>query len=181
MTFIHGYPQEVQTFPFLSTYLHIWGHSCPTAYISENSCNSWHHSWALHGRKSLKQQPAPKREITTVYAQLNCELTTREPDSPKSLQMLMLMHVLGEKGGKKKLTLGIRACVCARHGVQTGSEPGSQQIHRLYQRRQDGIHSIYHPSPAGDMMRGRREAHNQGEDQNYRCVRIIQNSPHRGS
>lgn len=68
--FLHGYPLELQAFPFLLTYLYIWGHSWPTACISENSCNSWHHPRAFHWRKSLKQQPVLKLEITTVYAQL---------------------------------------------------------------------------------------------------------------
>ncbi len=49
MTFLHGYPFELQAFPFLLTYLYIWGHSCPTAYISENSCNSWHHPFLSTG------------------------------------------------------------------------------------------------------------------------------------
>lgn len=118
MTFIHGYPQEVQTFPFLSTYLHIWGHSCPTAYISENSCNSWHHSCALHGRKSLKQQPAPKREITTVYAQLNCELTTREPDSPKITANVDVDACFRREGRKKKKAYSRNPglCLCSAWG-----------------------------------------------------------------
>ena len=61
---------QLQTFFLLLTCLYIWGHTCPTAYISENSCNSWHHPWAFQGRKSLKQQPVPKQEITTVCAQM---------------------------------------------------------------------------------------------------------------
>lgn len=55
-----------------------------------------------------------------------------------------------------KLTPGIRACACAPRGAQTGSEPGSLQTHKLYQRRRGGIHSIYHPSPRGETREGRR-------------------------
>lgn len=104
-------------------------------------------------------------------------------ESRAAVQMLILMQ--RERGGKKRLTLGIQACVCARHVVQTGSEPGSRRTRRLYQRRRDGIHSVYHPSPGGDMKRGRRTRRRRsaqsGRGSNSRGVRIIQILPQHSS
>lgn len=169
MAFLHGYSFELQAFPFLLTYLYIWGHSCPTSFISENSCNSWHHPWAFHWRKSLKQPPVLKQEITTVNAQQWNEHIKVQHAITKLLWMLVLMHLhnmdslLQESrfvfvlhvGSKLDLSLD----ACELTGFIKGDRVGSIQYI---------IPSLKETWWGGG-----------GTGQNDKGMRIIQNSPNR--
>lgn len=101
MTFLHGYSLVLQAFPFLLTYFHIWGHSCPSACISDKCCTSWHHPWAFLWRKSLKEWPVPKyKEITAVSGWQWTEHVKGQHNVPGVWRMrfaLVLMH-LSDKG-----------------------------------------------------------------------------------
>lgn len=174
MTFLHGYPYELQTFPFLLTYLYIWGHSCPTAYISENSRNSWHHPRALQGRKSLKQQPVLKQEITTAHAQMWADHMKAQAAVQSYCECWCRCMFWTGKAYSRNPGL----CLCSTWGPnwicawipansqalskETGWEPFN--ISSLAWRRHDES----------------RNTHS-GKGSNYKGARIIQSSPNRGS
>ena len=76
----------------------------------------------------------------------------------------------------KQLTPGIQACVYVPRGVQTGSVPGFLRTHRLYQKRQDGSHSVCHLWPTGErnIGRGERERRARKRRERIMCENHIQ-------